>query len=422
MINKKFIIFIFLIFIAIFQGNPAFGEPLINSFEMVCNDELQPGDGILLTVKGSPGGEVWIEISNVSIKIYLPEISPGIYQGNYILTPDLPSIYRAMVFAHLQLGGIEATPVPGGKKITIKGTGPLFYDLSPPDETLVRNLRPTIYAAIDGRGRVVDMNSLRIIVNRQDVTQSYETILNTQYITFMPASDMKEGENRVYMYGKTTDGTEFSIEWNFFIKMSSSINSVSHNAKGALTEGDILEVHLIGDPYQKAYFDIGNWKKNIPMNESFKSPGTYIGTYTVQKEDYVAGAPIVAYLDIKGGGIISSQASSTVTIMANELVVRIFKPEDGDTVFSPFTIKGQTRPFTLVHLDILLTFIIPGIGVVPAPNVMTIEITSNEMGFFEYNVNIPNVPPGSEFKISATAIDAQGNKSAVHTVKYYQQW
>jgi len=306
------------------------------------------------------------------------------------------------------------------KRITILGSSPLFLNLTPSETSTVSQLRPSVSAKIDSRGNKIDTSSFKIFVNGNDVTGSEVTVINKEIITFTPTVDLKEGKNTVYLYGETSGGKDFSVEWDFFIKIP-SIESVSHNGDRVIREGDILEVEMTGEPYQKAYFNIGDWKKAIPMNESFRTPGKYVGSYTVQKEDYAVNAPVVCYMELPGGEKITAWATSPVTIMANDLVVVIISPEENQKVKMPFTLKGQTRPVTTVYFEILLTFNIPGVGRVVSPNVITRKTSSNDLGAFECKINLSNVPVNTEYTITATAVDAQGNKSEPHRIILYQE-
>ncbi len=62
----------------------------------------------------------------------------------------------------------------------------------------------------------------------------------------------------------------------------------------ALKAGDVIKVALQGDARKKAVFKIGDFKKDIPLEE--EKPGIYTGSYKVLPGDYVEGALIVGVL------------------------------------------------------------------------------------------------------------------------------
>jgi hypothetical protein len=78
------------------------------------------------------------------------------------------------------------------------------------------------------------------------------------------------------------------------------IKEVLTNVKeGPFGKGKIIRVGLEGDKGMVATFDIGNFKKGIPMKET--KPGIYMGEYLVMPGDNAKDMPIVASLKKPGG-------------------------------------------------------------------------------------------------------------------------
>ena len=407
-----------LIILLLFLFSPSYSDTIINSFKVNCKDILKTGDTINFEVKGTSLGHVWIEIPGLPFKIYLAETSPGLYKGAYKLSGETPSICSASILAQMEINGEVCSPVTAQNKITVLGKNPMFYRLIPSDMVIISDKKPVISSAIYGGTGKVDKKSLKILLNRHDITNAPETTVNSKYITFKPSADLKEGEYMVYMYGKTSDGHDFCAEWKFFVKLSTVITS--HNAIKELNSGDILEVHILGEPYQKAYFDIGEWKKGLPAHESFRTPGLYTGSYTVQKGDYVANALLTGYLINSSDETVKSSAERLISIVASELLLKITQPKDGDFVANQFVVTGQTRPFTTVHIEVKITCNLPGMGPVDS-GLISEDIKSNQSGVFEYKVKAGNQLPGSEYTVTVMARDAQGNKSTPGAIKIFQK-
>ncbi|MEN6321447.1 MAG: GNA1162 family protein [Syntrophaceae bacterium] len=77
--------------------------------------------------------------------------------------------------------------------------------------------------------------------------------------------------------------------------------------------GDEIKVVIQGAPKMQAYFDIGEFKKNIDMQEI--EPGGYLGVYKVVPGDNIANAVITGYLrDETGNTAQWVDAVGTVTI------------------------------------------------------------------------------------------------------------
>ena len=198
------------------------------------------------------------------------------------------------------------------------------------------------------------------------------------------------------------------------------INSFKVNCREILKKGDILEVQMVSEPYQKAYFDIGEWKKGLPLHESFRTPGLYIGSYTVRKGDHVINASVTGYIITSSGEIVKSRAERLISIVASELLLKIILPENGDFVDNQFVVSGQTVPFTTVHIEVKITCNLPGIGPVDS-GVISEDIKANQGGVFEYKVKAGNQLPGSEYNVTVMTRDAQGNKSKPDIIKVFQK-
>ena len=79
--------------------------------------------------------------------------------------------------------------------------------------------------------------------------------------------------------------------------------------------GDEIRVVIQGTPKMRAYFDIGDYKKFIDMQEEASTPGVYLGTYKVVPGDNVRKAIITGYLKDDTGNVAQwVDAIGTVTL------------------------------------------------------------------------------------------------------------
>jgi len=74
---------------------------------------------------------------------------------------------------------------------------------------------------------------------------------------------------------------------------------LSNVSEGPFGRGKILKVGLEGEPGMVAGFDIGGFKKGIPMRET--KQGIYLGQYPVVPGDETADMPLIVYLQRPGG-------------------------------------------------------------------------------------------------------------------------
>jgi len=74
---------------------------------------------------------------------------------------------------------------------------------------------------------------------------------------------------------------------------------LSNAAESPFGLGKVISVAIQADSNAAAVFDIGNYRRALPMTE--KSPGVYVGEYRVQDGDAVRQAPLVVTLRARNG-------------------------------------------------------------------------------------------------------------------------
>jgi hypothetical protein len=74
---------------------------------------------------------------------------------------------------------------------------------------------------------------------------------------------------------------------------------VTNVSEGPFGNGEIVKVGLYGEPGIVAGFDIGNFRRGLPMHES--QPGVYLGEYAVLPGDSTRDMPIIAHLTRPSG-------------------------------------------------------------------------------------------------------------------------
>ncbi len=129
-----------------------------------------------------------------------------------------------------------------------------------------------------------------------------------------------EYELKVHKDGFRPFEVKISIEERVMLEVKSSlieeriptITSVGHDVKAPLVTGDTIEVTLIGDSGNTAIFDLGDLKKNLPMQEV--SPGRYVGIYRVGEKDQFSNLAIIGHLEDQHGVRVSAQAEGSISI------------------------------------------------------------------------------------------------------------
>ncbi|MFB0507924.1 MAG: tetratricopeptide repeat protein, partial [Thermodesulfobacteriota bacterium] len=131
-----------------------------------------------------------------------------------------------------------------------------------------------------------------------------------------------EYELKVHKDGFRPFEAKISIEEKVVREVKSSlieekrptITSIGHDVTTPLVAGDTIEVILIGDSGKTAVFDLGDVKKNLPMQEI--SPGKYVGIYRVGEKDQFSDLTIIGHLEGQHGARASMMAGRAISVSA----------------------------------------------------------------------------------------------------------
>ena len=106
-----------------FAPSPAIAQPVprIDRFGVDPGNRLVPGEDLIFTVNGTPGGEASVRIAGIKGKVDLFEISPGLYEGGYVIKNRDRIAENAGVTANLRVGA-QTTSATLGQSL-VAGTG-----------------------------------------------------------------------------------------------------------------------------------------------------------------------------------------------------------------------------------------------------------------------------------------------------------
>ena len=90
-----------------------------------------------------------------------------------------------------------------------------------------------------------------------------------------------------------------------------TIASIDHDVTAPLLTGDRIQVTLMGDSGKAATFDLGDVKRNVPMEEV--SPGRYAGIYRIGEKDRFSNLAIVGHLEDQDGSLASMKAKRLIS-------------------------------------------------------------------------------------------------------------
>ncbi len=288
------------------------------------------------------------------------------------------------------------------------------YMYSPSNEARLQNNRPVITFTL--MGKTGDTSSVRFKVNGVDVTEL--CVITGMYVSYKPGDSLPAGKNTVDISFKSKEEKTVNFQWYFFVDDFEPIKSVEHNAKGELMEKEKLEVILKGLEGCKATFDIGDFKRNMPMKEV--EPGVYKGIYEVRNNDQVSMAPVICKLVTGDGAFYRMKAKDPVSIEARFFRLKITYPANESFVGQSFKLKGRTKPNTIVKIATGIALNISGDAMsAPARTSGGITADVDENGYFEEDLGFAIAMQGMKMVITAHAIDKKGNESMPISITVY---
>ena len=93
-------------------------NPWIERFELDPPARLTPGEQLLFTLRGTPGGNASVRIAGVRGAVYLEELRAGIYEGVYVIKERDSIAVDAAVTATLRVGESDASANLGRSLVT----------------------------------------------------------------------------------------------------------------------------------------------------------------------------------------------------------------------------------------------------------------------------------------------------------------
>lgn len=166
---------------------------------------------------------------------------------------------------------------------------------------------------------------------------------------------------------------------------------------GRLSAGDTFFVTAWGPTGGTATFSIPGLRSDLPMAESGKRPGLYIGSYTVQPGDSVTNGSVIITLTRRSGPPLTvTLGSDSVGLWIDASpgspptapkVPAITMPAQGSSVTTPFTVTGTALPRSRVWVTA------------------------------EYAERVPGVTGLGTFELEIVVADAHGNWSTIFTRK-----
>jgi hypothetical protein len=381
------------------------------------------GMQIPFTLNGTPGAKATLILPEIPGRenVAMTEKSPGVYVAS-ITVPAGLNAKEVHATGRLNFEEISSPEAPLEAPLSIDATAPTLSELSPAAGAALTELRPQFTGVYADLGSGIDVKKARLLIGGKDVTG--DAVFTEGFFSYKPAAPLKPGTVDAMLLVRDGAGNELKKEWSITLQGASAepIQSVMLSPSDrALDYGDVLTVKVVGVPGSQASFSLGEIVKDRLLRED--SPGTYVGTYTIRRDDPVAGAQVSVILTTPAGKVatrtvspFSGGAGSTPAAGYSPI---IDTPQDGASVGDRVVLTGRALPGTTVRVTLKYNgkkLVIPTSGLVA-----TLTLKSDEKGNWISQpvvIKVPRDVTGITLTAEVVALGAGGSVSAPAIVKF----
>ena len=294
-----------------------------------------------------------------------------------------------------------------------------------------------ISGVFDTESGEVDVDSVRVYVNGQDVTGSSSITRN--FFSYRPTQPLSQGEHQIQVEYSNMQGQRRVASWSFMVETLQSalaIDSVTHNATEPLGQDATLLTTINGTSGVQAsvlLIEDGSVVREVQAEEV--SSGVYVASYNLtasnvstetiavgqlqrgdQKVFAAAPQPVVITASTTAPEVsdveVSDPSNPTTNTVDNEATDTVpLQPQftshsDGDAIdTSGFTLVGRTQPNATVEITVDSTTAVAG-GFISlgASNLVDTTVTADLNGEFSVRVPTPIVlTEDTRYQIEASA-------------------
>ena len=391
-------------------GTVGGGTAEIISFSHNAGEWLRPGETVDVVMRGTARLSASFSITGVVDNVALREVNAGEYRGSWTAPSNREvSISGAAVVGSLRNSSGQARLIQAGSPISIDTIAPKISQILPEANSRVVRGEVSVSAVFEEAGSGIDPNSVRVLVNGQDVTRDATV---TSVFTSLRTERVTTGRNIVAVSARDRAGNAVTKTWEFTVTDATSVvKSITHDASGVVQAGDVITVRLEAAEGGLATFSIGQ-NVNLPMTES--PAGVYTGRYTVRRGENLANAPVTAKL-VVGGQTFTIEAPARISGTATTgtpPAPEVTSPTAG-SVASPIIVRGTTLPNLSVKVRVRYRTSL--FGAIPVTGTIFEDvIKADANGRFETESITLSDPGGSDtsYEITVIAVGDGGKESS----------
>jgi hypothetical protein len=190
-------------------------SPTIDSVALNAPRLLGIGDTLVVSMRGTPGGEAWFDIARVERGVRMVEDRPGRYTGRYTIRAG-EAAASGTVTVRLRIAGVEIARV--ADTVMVDGLPPEFVRVVPEPDSVVRSSAPAISVWFTDRGPSgISADRARLWVNG---IEARRVSLSETSAAFAVAEPLAPGRSRAQARIVDRAGNEATTSWVFFVNLS----------------------------------------------------------------------------------------------------------------------------------------------------------------------------------------------------------
>lgn len=174
---------------------------------------LLAGDELIVKATGTPKANASFAIEGFAQNLPMKEMQEGMYEGSYTVRRN-DSKANAKLLVTLSRQGADPVTQAADTPISLDALAPLLQNAQPEDGSSVVSRTPDISISFsDGEGTGVDPQTIRLLVNDQDVTR--RATIGRDFVAYRPSQALPDSMTRVEVQLADRAGNKASLKWSF---------------------------------------------------------------------------------------------------------------------------------------------------------------------------------------------------------------
>lgn len=343
-------------------GTTPTNNGLIQAVTHNATQPLKAGSNVTVTVRGTMTGlrgSFTVSPRMAALPLIERADRAGIYTATYTVKPG-DDVLNGRVTVTMTGPNNVVDTQQSQQPITIDTVAPRITGVFPANGSQTNNTMPNIsvYADDIGGSGLSRGNISLMLPNGQNVNVPAVVVVGG--LSGETPRALTAGQ--ISLRATVTDaaGNEAQAISVFTVMGNTpgAVNAVTHNARAALRNNDVLVTELRADPNGRATFDlVGDNNRliavNLPMREI--EPGRYQGTYTVQGNEGSNKLRVVGRFTGADNRTVTNEATTMVnltTAVTQTGVLSVTTPQDNAEVQTPLTVRGRALGGAIVDVAI----------------------------------------------------------------------